>query len=138
MIVFVSCCLIDTSVHSGVSCTQLLLSAAPVELIECICFSGRGRSSSACVTCNVSHPALKRVPITFWPVSLSLCIGSEPKCQMVGHRNDMRRQIEPSLSSRVFYHPRRFFSFCFSFFVCVLLSAGTSRCTTVYVMLVIL
>lgn len=87
-------------------CAQLFLSAAPAELIDCWkrgCVRlGDRRSTSVCATCNVSHPAVKRAPGTSGLFFLSLCIASVPKCQMVGHCNDTRRQEEPPLSVRRF------------------------------------
>lgn len=61
-------------------CSSLLVSGSGgtnwLSVEMCVCFSG---SISVFVTCNVPHPALKRVPITSGPVSQSLCIGPEPK-----------------------------------------------------------
>jgi len=60
VIALVSCCLIDTSGHSGDPCARQFASAAAAERMDLVCFRGKRSTVRVFVTC----PALERVPIT--------------------------------------------------------------------------
>lgn len=120
----VSLCLIDTSVHRRAPCAQLLLVRSSGgtnwllrEKLHLLRWQGGG-TSSVCVW-HVMSPT-KEFSHHPEPFS-SLCIGCEPKCQMVGCWFDTRRQEElfffcwvcVCLSNR-----QRGFPFCFTFFLC--------------------